>query len=205
MEYWDVCDRNGKKLGYTKHSDEKFLDGEYHLGASVWIADSRGRLLIQKRAASKRTGASLWSITGGKVRAGERSIEACVREVKEELGFVLDQQDIRFLYRSTGSNMLFDDYIIVRDLPIEKAHLEPSEVSEIRWADLDEIQALCHNREFMYNNVSDLTSVRNYLDTYFAEKMSSEAAGQPVIKQHPAGSSAVSHLFPGESGTSRSS
>ncbi len=182
MEYWDVCDRTGRKLGYTKRSDEEFLDGEYHLSASVWIADSRGRLLIQKRSVSKRNGASLWSITGGKVRAGECSIEACVREVKEELGFALDEQDIRFLYRSIGSDILFDDYIIIRDLPIEKAHLEVSEVSEIRWADLDEIRTLCHNGKFMYNNISDLVVVRNYLDNYFSGKLSSVAADQPVTE-----------------------
>lgn len=181
-EYWDVCDRNGRKLGYTKRSDEEFLDGEYHLGASVWIADSKGKLLIQKRAASKRTGPSLWSITGGKVQAGECSIEACVREVKEELGFVLDEQDIRFLYRSTGPDMLFDDYIVICDLSIEKACLNDSEVSEIRWADLDEIRVLCRNREFMYNDVSDLAVVRNYLDSYFAGKMSSVADDRPVTE-----------------------
>lgn len=182
MEYWDVYDRNGRKLGYTKRSDEEFPDGEYHLGASVWIADSKGRLLIQRRAASKRTGPNLWTITGGKVRAGERSIEACVREVKEELGFVLDKQDILFLYRSTGSDMLFDDYIVISDLLIEEAHLETSEVSEIRWAKLDEILTLYHNQEFMYNDISDLAAVRNYLDNYFAGKQSSAVAEQPVTE-----------------------
>ncbi len=205
MEYWDVCDRSGRKLGYTKRSDEEFLDGEYHIGASVWIVDSKGKLLIQRRAASKRTGPSLWSITGGKVQAGERSIEACVREVKEELGLVLDEQDIRFLYRSTGSDMLFDDYIVICDLSIERARLDDSEVSEIRWADLDEIRVLCHNREFMYNDISDLAAVRDYLDRYFAGKMSTAAVDRPVTEQCPAGSSAGFHLFPDGSGTSRSS
>lgn len=168
MEYWDVCDARGTRLGYTKRSDEAFRPGEYHVGASVWIVNSGGKLLIQRRAACKRTGADLWSITGGKVRAGESSREACVREVKEELGFALEEQQIRFLYRSTGSDMLFDDYIAVGDFPLEEARLEASEVSEVRWADLDEILTLWRNREFMYNNIADLDAVRDYLQRHFS-------------------------------------
>lgn len=163
MEYWDVYDKSGVKLGYTKRSDEVFSNGEYHLGASVWIVDRAGRLLIQKRAAVKKTYPNCWSITGGKVTAGEDSAAACIREVKEEIGLTLHKQDITFLYRSIGSDMLFDDYIAKTDFSIDQAILRSSEVSELKWADIDEIVSLYRHHKFMYNNISDLSVVRNYL------------------------------------------
>lgn len=165
MEYWDVYDKNGKKLGYTKRSDETFHCGEYHLGASLWIADQKGNLLIQKRAATKKTYPNCWSITGGKVNAGEDSIAACIREVKEEIGLTLNKHDLTFLYRSVGSDMLFDDYITKADFSLEQATLRTAEVSELKWADLDEIISLYYNNKFMYNNISDLSIVKNYLET----------------------------------------
>lgn len=165
VEYWDVLDINGNKLGYTKRSDEDFCEGEYHLGASLWIANQNGNLLIQKRAASKKTGPNLWSITGGKVRAGEYSHDACLREAQEEIGLSLCRHDINFLYRSTGSNILFDDYITIVDFSIDKAVLRLSEVSEIKWANIDEIAYLYSIKQFMYNNISDLSKVKEYINS----------------------------------------
>lgn len=168
-EYWDVYDSDGVKLGYTKRSDEKFYEGEYHIGASLWIANPQGGLLIQKRASSKKVCPNFWSITGGKARAGESSITACLREVEEEIGLRLCEQDISFLYRSVGANMLFDDYIAIVDIQIDKAVLSLSEVSEIKWASLDEIIHLYSINKFMYNNSSDFLTVETYLKTHLID------------------------------------
>lgn len=168
-EYWDVYDINGVKLGYTKRSDEKFHEGEYHIGASLWIVNPREGLLIQKRAASKKVYPNFWSITGGKVWAGESSITACLREVEEEIGLSLCDHDISFLYRSAGTNMLFDDYIAIGDFQIDKVTLNLSEVSEIKWASLDEIIYLYSGNKFMYNNGSDFLTVQTYLKTHLID------------------------------------
>lgn len=169
QECWDVYDINGMKLGYTKQSNENFHEGEYHIGASLWIANPQGGLLIQKRASSKKVCPNLWSITGGKVRAGESSITACLREVEEEIGLKLCEHDISFLYRSIGANMLFDDYIAIIDFQIDKAVLNLSEVSEIKWASLDEIRHLYSINKFMYNKSSDFVKVQTFLKTRFAD------------------------------------
>lgn len=167
IEYWDVCDINGTKLGYTKCANEQFYEGEYHFGASLWITNSNDQLLIQKRAISKNVCPNIWSITGGKVQAGESSVEACIREVWEEIGLELCEPDIHFLYRSIGSDILYDDFITISDFQIDKANLELSEVSEIKWTNLDEIEYLYITKKFMYNNIEDIIKVK-----YFLEKKS---------------------------------
>lgn len=169
-ESWDVCNINGEKLGYTKRAGEEFRSGEYHIGASLWIANPSGDLLIQKRSASKKTGPNLWSITGGKVQAGESSAAACLREAREEIGLALCERDICFLYRSIGPNMLFDDYITISDFSIEQAVLRLSEVSRLKWADIDEILHLYHKKEFLYNNISDLSKIKEYLDNHLVNR-----------------------------------
>lgn len=168
-EYWDVYDIDGVKLGYTKRSDEEFHEREYHIGASLWIANPQGDLLIQKRASSKKVCPNFWSITGGKARAGESSITACMREVEEEIGLRLCEHDISFLYRSVGADMLFDDYIAIVDSQIDKAVLNLSEVSEIKWASLDEIMYLYSLNKFMYNNSLDFITVQTYLKTHLID------------------------------------
>lgn len=168
-EYWDVYNIDGAKLGYTKRSDEKFHEGEYYIGASLWIVNPQDGLLIQKRASSKKVCPNFWSITGGKVRAGESSITACLREVEEEIGLSLCEHDISFLYRSVGTNMLFDDYIAIGDFQIDKAALNLSEVSEIKWASLGEIMYLYSSNKFMYNNSSDFLTVQTYLKTHLID------------------------------------
>lgn len=162
-EYWDVVNADGTPLGYQKCNDDKFTDGEYHLGSSLWIANSAGKLLIQKRSRFKEVGPNLWSITGGKVQAGESGAQACLRELYEELGYVLNERDITYLYRSLGNHMIYDDYITVSDVDLDKAVLNQSEVSEIQWASVSQIYDLYQRGKFLYNNIADLSIVADYL------------------------------------------
>ena len=55
MELWDVYDENRKPLGYTVKR-EKFdsLNNEYHIVVHIWIKNSKGEYLIQKRSSNKK-------------------------------------------------------------------------------------------------------------------------------------------------------
>jgi len=56
--------------------------------AGAIVFDAAGRLLLVRRAHDP--GAGLWSVPGGRCRPGEPAPEACVREVAEETGLVVD-------------------------------------------------------------------------------------------------------------------
>jgi isopentenyldiphosphate isomerase len=79
MEYWNVLDENGNKTGQTVEAG-KVPDGMAHLGADVWIINSRNEVLIQKRSASKRNSPNVWATIGGSCIAGEDSAETILRE-----------------------------------------------------------------------------------------------------------------------------
>lgn len=97
MELWDVYDENRKPLGYTVKR-EKFdsLNNEYHIVVHIWIKNSKGEYLIQKRSSNKKEGLK-WAWTGGSVLMGENSIDGAVREVKEELGLTVDKEKLTLL------------------------------------------------------------------------------------------------------------
>jgi 8-oxo-dGTP diphosphatase len=51
------------------------------------VFDPTGRLLLIQRGTAP--GAGLWSIPGGRCRAGETAADACIREIGEETGLVV--------------------------------------------------------------------------------------------------------------------
>jgi 8-oxo-dGTP diphosphatase len=60
------------------------------LVAACALVDADGRVLIAQRPAG-RPMAGLWEFPGGKVEAGERPEDALMRELREELGIVVDE------------------------------------------------------------------------------------------------------------------
>lgn len=162
MELWDVCDRDGNKSGRTKPRGDTPEEGEYFIGVSLWVVDHAGRLLIQKRAAGKRIHPGKWSITCGAVIAGETSLQGCLRETWEEIGLRLGENDVDLLFRSWGEHRIYDDFITLRDFPIEDAVLQAEEVSEIRWVTAQEMQALWESGQFMFDCAEALQKVEAY-------------------------------------------
>ena len=86
METWELLDENGNPTGNIIVRGEPLLPGQYHLVEHIWIVDSKGRILIQRRADHLRLMAGLWAATGGSAIAGEDSESAARRELFEERG-----------------------------------------------------------------------------------------------------------------------
>ncbi|HEY7008269.1 MAG TPA: NUDIX domain-containing protein [Jatrophihabitantaceae bacterium] len=58
--------------------------------AGAIVFDATGRLLVVRRGRPPALGA--WSIPGGRCEPGESAVQACVREVAEETGLVVEVQ-----------------------------------------------------------------------------------------------------------------
>ena len=151
MELWDAYDENRKPLGYTVKR-EKFdsLNNEYHIVVHIWIKNSNGEYLIQKRSSNKKEGLK-WAWTGGSVLMGENSIDGAVREVKEELGLTVDKEKLTLFtsYKRELYKDFVDVYIYKNDIDVSKLTLQKDEVCDVKWATKDEISQMILSGEFI--------------------------------------------------------
>lgn len=54
MELLEVLDENGKETGEIEDKDVIHEKGLYHKEVEVWLVNEEGKILIQKRAATKK-------------------------------------------------------------------------------------------------------------------------------------------------------
>ena len=148
MEKWDLLDGEGRPLGKTLVRGDKLRPGQYHLVVHIWVEDSKGRLLIQKRAPHLKLMPDTWAVTGGSAVAGEDSVTAAVRELSEELGIRAKPDDFRLLGRMRRRNSLCDLWLLRRDVPLSKLSLQTEEVADARWVTRGQLMEMVKDRRF---------------------------------------------------------
>src|ERR1700674_3932279 len=81
MEYVDLLDSSGRPTGRRKPKSEVHRDGDWHGAAHVWILNTEGQILIQRRSPTKENWPNLWDVSvAGHVSAGEGPVETAIRE-----------------------------------------------------------------------------------------------------------------------------
>lgn len=142
-EIWDLYDAERRRTGKTMMRGEPVPRGFYTLSVSVWLTNGRGEYLLSKRHPAKKF-PNLWECTGGGALAGEESLEAGVREVREELGIILRPGEGGLIYRTRRDEFrdFYDVWLFRHDAPLSSLTLQPEEVTEARWASRGEIKRL---------------------------------------------------------------
>lgn len=144
-EIWDVYNAHGKVIpGRTTERGKHGLgENEYHLVVFAWIINDKNEFIISKRQKGK-VFAGKWECTGGCALSGESSVEAAVREVREELGLTLDACDGELFKRykrnyPEGARALCDVWVFRKNFDISDMTLQKDEVSEARFIGSDEL------------------------------------------------------------------
>ncbi len=142
MEKWDILDAHGSRTGRKAiRGSTELKPGEYHLVVHIWVISPNGHLLLQKRSSEKALMPGEWAATGGAAIAGESSLDAAMRELREELGIKSTKETIRFVKRIKKRNSFVDVWFIKCDTPAEELTLQKSEVAKVEWvtpSDLEE-------------------------------------------------------------------
>ncbi len=87
----ELVDGAGRTVGSAPKSEAHVAPGRLHRAVSVLLLDGAGRLLIQRRAATKYHSGGRWSNTVcGHPVPGEEPEAAAVRRLKEELTITLE-------------------------------------------------------------------------------------------------------------------
>jgi isopentenyl-diphosphate Delta-isomerase len=120
--------------------------GLLHQAAHVVVFSSGGKVLLQKRAASKRIAPGLWDLSCAEhLQPGESFRQAAVRGMKEELGLEIIDSSLTLLrpmqlYRRTYDSGDYQDnefcelfQFTIDDEESANVVIDPDEVAEIAW------------------------------------------------------------------------
>ena len=141
-ELWDLLDEDGMPVGATHVRGEKLPHGAYHRVVEIFTMNSKGELLITKRAPEKKPYPNMWDITGGAVVAGEDSLDAARRELREETGIEVANRELNLILTHKGNSAFVDIYIAHKDIPAEKLTMQPGETSAAKWVKLSEFERM---------------------------------------------------------------
>ena len=136
-ELWDLYDKDRKPLGRTIERGAPLPAGTYHLAVQIAPLNSRGEVLLTRRADSKPKYPGCWEIPGGCAKAGEDSPTAACRELLEETGIAVGPEDMTLLTRLLVPTAHFDLYAVTADVPLSQLTLQPGETDQAQWLPLE--------------------------------------------------------------------
>ena len=138
-----LVDEQNNVVGTADKSTVHTTDTPLHRAFSCFVFNSKGQLLLTKRAQSKKTFPGVWTNTVcGHPAPDEKEEDAARRRLNQELG--IEVENIIFVapyrYRFTDINGIVENEIC----PIYVAHSEmnpqdnPSEIYSWKWMDWEE-------------------------------------------------------------------
>ena len=141
-----LLDEEGRPSGTAPRVSVHTADTPLHLAFSCYLFDDRYRLLLSRRAVTKRTWPGVWTNSFcGHPRPGEELVDALHRYSQHELG--VDVTDATcllpsFRYRATDASGVVENEMcpVFAARCDDEPALNPDEVVESRWIELDELR-----------------------------------------------------------------
>lgn len=154
-ELVEVLTEEGKPVGEKISKFTAHKQGICHGISAVALIDNSGRLLIQKRAKTKKEEPNKWDLSGaGHIDVDETPEETAVREIYEELGIKVEEDELKLigtylnkikLNTKIHINHFTYLFIIQKDISIGNIVIQKSEVSDIMFVDKKKYIDLLNN------------------------------------------------------------
>ena len=137
-EMIDLYNRQRKPLDRTAEAGAPLPAGSYFLFVSGWIESAKGAFLMV------RPKDGLWQAPSGPVHAGEGSLTAVLRIVKEDLGLEIEPKTVKLLSseRQEKDHMFYDVFRLRNDTRLDSLTIDPDKLDEARWMMAAEIARL---------------------------------------------------------------
>lgn len=154
MEHVILVDIHDNVLG-AMEKIEAHRKAKLHRAVSAFIFNTKGQMLLQRRALSKYHSPGLWTNTAcTHPRPNEKNKDAAARRLKEEMGLHINKltKVFDFIYKAELDNELTEhelDHVFIGfsdDIPIP----EPEEVGEFKYVDTDQLMTQIENKPEEY-------------------------------------------------------
>lgn len=147
-ELWDIYDDDRKPTGRVHRRGEFLAPGDHHLVVHVWLQNSRGEFLITKRSPNKGF-PNMWETTGGSALAGDDSLTAAIREVREETGLTLLPENGKVVISYARPDNFTDVWLFLQDFDLEDVRLLEGETCDVMYASASQILAMRDSGSFI--------------------------------------------------------
>jgi 8-oxo-dGTP pyrophosphatase MutT (NUDIX family) len=147
-EIWDVYDKHRELTGRLHRRIDPLPPGDYHLVVDIWILNSDGKFLVTKRSPNKGF-ANMWECTSGSAVAGDDSLTAALREVKEETGLILHPSAGKRAFTVYGDEFFLDIWLFRQNFELSDVVLQEGETCDAKIASQNEILTMIKKGEFV--------------------------------------------------------
>jgi 8-oxo-dGTP pyrophosphatase MutT (NUDIX family) len=148
QEKWDVLDEHRQPTGRTHPRGVPLPQGDYHLVVLVLLQNDNGELLITRRAPTKGY-PNMWEVTGGSALAGDDSLHAALREMREETGIELDPACGRVVASEQWSDSFCDVWLFRQNFDPSAVILQEGETTAAMAASREQILRMEREGEFV--------------------------------------------------------
>lgn len=186
-EFLEIVDRDGRIISVAPRNIIHGNPSMLHRAVHIFVFNSKGELLLQKRASHKDFAPDKWDTSvGGHIVPGEDILTAAKRKMLEELGIV--SENLRFLYTYIHSNNyeseLVYTYWTVHEGPF---NFNRNEIDEVAFWKIEEIQKYLNMNIFSDNFKYEFL---RYLSTYgfipfWSNNSLQEITGSPYLSGDP--------------------
>lgn len=152
MEYIDIVNKDGERLGLEKSKAEVHRDGDWHKTVHIWCINDKQEVLLQRRAADKVNFPNYWDISvAGHVDAHEQPIASALREIKEEIGISVEEKELRYVGTVPQQFVLHEGkyidnelcviYLLSLNKELSELSMQIEELSALEWVPLAMLKA----------------------------------------------------------------
>ncbi|MEL6918842.1 MAG: NUDIX domain-containing protein, partial [Bacteroidota bacterium] len=159
--------------GRTALKSEAHQKGFFHPTVHVWCYTDNGKILLQQRGKSKSTFPLLWDVSvAGHVGAGEHITMAALREVEEEIGLSISENDLQKIgvfksIQKHGDTLIDSEFhhtfLYELQVPFESLKKQDSEVAALTLVPLtqfaEEIWGLASAQKYVPHDRQYYTSI----------------------------------------------
>lgn len=148
MELIDIYDKSGSPTGVIRDRAEPLGPEEYRMAVGIWILDKAGRIFLTRRSMEKQYAPGKWENPAGHVQAGESPVHAVIRELNEETGLNVREEQITLLGCSCCWPYLGRDYGVHMDVELDQVRFQKGETCGAKWVSFSEFAAMAAKGEF---------------------------------------------------------
>ena len=156
-----IVDSETGEINKEKYATKKEIHKQhlYHNEAALFIINSKGKILLQKRSQNVHFNKGKWGMIANHPNINQSNIESLLQKSQEEIGFTFKEEEVMFLTVAKRDeeqkNKFAYFYYIKTDIKDKDIKLEPYLATEYKWWDFYELKTLMLNNsnETVFKNI----------------------------------------------------